>query len=54
MSDVGEEARDKWSSRSSFIFASVGAAVGFGNVWRFPALAYEFGGEQINLFLCLI
>eukprot|EP00588_Corethron_pennatum_P017817 CAMPEP_0194303210 /NCGR_PEP_ID=MMETSP0171-20130528/1128_1 /TAXON_ID=218684 /ORGANISM="Corethron pennatum, Strain L29A3" /LENGTH=623 /DNA_ID=CAMNT_0039054029 /DNA_START=11 /DNA_END=1882 /DNA_ORIENTATION=+ len=49
MSDVGEEVRDeevrdKWSSRSSFIFASVGAAVGFGNVWRFPALAYEFGG----------
>jgi len=55
MSDVGEEARDKWSSRSSFIFASVGAAVGFGNVWRFPALAYEFGGGAffIPYFLAL-
>jgi len=55
MSDVGEDTRDKWSSRSSFIFASVGAAVGFGNVWRFPALAYEFGGGAffIPYFLAL-
>lgn len=33
-----------WTSKLAFIFASVGAAVGFGNVWRFPALAYEYGG----------
>jgi len=38
------ETRDQWGSRASFIFASVGAAVGFGNVWRFPSLAYEYGG----------
>ena len=35
---------DQWSSRIAFYFAAVGAAVGFGNVWRFPALAKEYGG----------
>lgn len=36
--------RDRWGSRASFIMAAVGAAIGFGNVWRFPSLAYEYGG----------
>lgn len=38
------EEREQWGSRAGFIFASVGAAVGFGNIWRFPSLAYSFGG----------
>ena len=36
--------RERFSSRIAFYFASVGSAVGFGNVWRFPALMAEFGG----------
>eukprot|EP00177_Eucheuma_denticulatum_P007827 GFKZ01014247.1.p1 GENE.GFKZ01014247.1~~GFKZ01014247.1.p1 ORF type:complete len:634 (+),score=57.27 GFKZ01014247.1:285-2186(+) len=36
--------REQWSSRIAFIVASVGAAIGFGNVWRFPTLAFTFGG----------
>lgn len=36
--------REKWGSRAAFIIASIGSAIGFGNVWRFPALAYDFGG----------
>jgi solute carrier family 6 GABA transporter-like protein 1 len=35
---------DVWSSRPAFYFAAVGAAVGFGNVWRFPSLSVEYGG----------
>jgi NSS family neurotransmitter:Na+ symporter len=36
--------RENWSARSGFIFAAVGSAVGLGNIWRFPYVAYENGG----------
>jgi len=36
--------RDRWHSRTAFIMAAVGSAVGLGNVWRFPYVAYESGG----------
>jgi len=34
----------KWSSRASFVLASMGSAIGLGNVWRFPYIAYKYGG----------
>jgi SNF family Na+-dependent transporter len=34
----------RWRSRPLFLLVSIGAAVGFGNLWRFPYLAYKFGG----------
>lgn len=38
------EKRENWSARSGFIIAAVGSAVGLGNIWRFPYVAYENGG----------
>jgi len=37
-------ARQQWHSRTAFIMAAVGSAVGLGNVWRFPYVAYSSGG----------
>ena len=44
MSDLKPPERERWGSKISFIMAAVGFAVGFGNVWRFPALVFEYGG----------
>ncbi|ANX13440.1 transporter [Fictibacillus arsenicus] len=38
------EDRQQWGSRYGFILAAVGSAIGLGNIWRFPAVAYENGG----------
>lgn len=44
-----EKKRDTWSSRSTFILAAIGSAVGLGNAWRFPGLAAKHGGGTFLL-----
>ena len=42
-----------WGSKSGFILASVGFAVGLGNIWRFPYVTGENGGSAFVLIYLL-
>ena len=40
---------DKWSGRMAFILAAIGAAVGLGNIWKFPYTLGSSGGSAFVL-----
>lgn len=39
----------RWESNISFILAMIGSAVGLGNIWRYPYVAYTNGGGAFIL-----
>jgi NSS family neurotransmitter:Na+ symporter len=47
-------AREQWSSRTGFVLAAIGSAVGLGNMWRFSYLTAENGGAAfVILYLAI-
>lgn len=40
----GAQTLDSFSGKRGFILASIGSAVGMGNIWRFPAMVSLWGG----------
>jgi NSS family neurotransmitter:Na+ symporter len=36
--------RPEWQTKTGFLLAALGSAIGLGNIWRFPYIAYRNGG----------
>jgi NSS family neurotransmitter:Na+ symporter len=53
MGDRRESMHGMWSSRGIFIMATIGSAVGLGNVWKFPYITGEYGGGAFVLVYLL-
>ncbi len=51
--DPDAATREQWGSRTAFILAAIGAAVGLGNVWRFSYIVGENGGAAFLLVYLL-
>ena len=52
---MAENKRERWNSSIGFILATVGSAVGLGNIWRFPTVVVRSGGGAfVLLFLVIV
>lgn len=49
-----EKAKDNFTSRFGLITATIGMAVGAGNIWRFPRLAGQYGGTFLIPWLLFL
>ncbi len=55
MSGTGRPVHENFASRFGFLFATVGAAIGLGNLWRFPYVTGEYGGGAfVLLYLAMV
>ena len=56
MSDSQTSSHPIWTNRWTYILATTGAAVGLGNIWKFPYIAGENGGGAFVLMylLCIL
>jgi hypothetical protein len=53
---VVQEEREGWGNKMEYLLATIGFAVGFGNVWRFPYLCQQNGGGRLillQMFICV-
>ena len=46
--------RDQWSSRTGFILAAIGGAIGLGNIWKFPYVAGTSGGSAFVVIYLVV
>ena len=44
--------REQWATRAGFILATLGSAIGLGNIWRFSYVAGENGGGAFLIAYC--
>lgn len=48
--------KEQWGTRAGFIIAAISSAIGLGNIWRYPYIAYDNGGGAflIPYFVALL
>ncbi|MGK0290579.1 MAG: NSS family neurotransmitter:Na+ symporter [bacterium] len=44
-----QDSRGSWGSKLAFIMVAAGSSIGLGNIWKFPYIAGEHGGEAFVL-----
>ncbi|KGF02203.1 sodium-dependent transporter [Actinomyces sp. S4-C9] len=47
--ETNSASRDHWTGQYGFLMAAIGSAIGLGNIWRFPGVAYSNGGGAFIL-----
>lgn len=51
---TAEGGRPEWTSHIGFILATLGSAVGLGNIWRFPYVMGKYGGGAFLLVYMIL
>ena len=56
MPEMTQAPRAHWKTRTGFVLAAAGSAVGLGNIWKFPYITGENGGGAFVLvyLLCIL